>query len=168
MLNPVYLLAQNGMAAICAHTNLDAAENGVNTVLAKKIGLENLQKWDIGLIGESSIKNIREFALYVKEKLFSEKVSVVDSKKDVKRVAVMSGAGGGDIQSALQACADTLVTGEMKYSQFIEAKNYGLNVIAAGHFETENIIIPFLNSEIKERFPMLECFSNTKKPLFDI
>lgn len=34
-------LIEKGIAAICAHTNLDAAEGGVNTALAQRLGLEN-------------------------------------------------------------------------------------------------------------------------------
>ena len=33
--DPVYLLAKYGMNAICAHTNLDCADGGVNDVLAQ-------------------------------------------------------------------------------------------------------------------------------------
>ena len=32
-------LAENGLSAICAHTNLDAAEGGVNDCLAQRLGL---------------------------------------------------------------------------------------------------------------------------------
>ena len=32
-------LVKNGIAAICMHTNLDAAEGGVNDLLAEKLGL---------------------------------------------------------------------------------------------------------------------------------
>ena len=39
--SPVYRLAQNGLAAICAHTNLDLAPvHGVNTALAAALGFE--------------------------------------------------------------------------------------------------------------------------------
>ena len=37
----VLALIEKGIAAICAHTNLDAAEGGVNTALAQRLGLEN-------------------------------------------------------------------------------------------------------------------------------
>ena len=35
----VLALIEQGIAAICAHTNLDAAEGGVNTQLARRVGL---------------------------------------------------------------------------------------------------------------------------------
>ena len=37
----VLALIEQGIAAICAHTNLDAAEGGVNTALALRLGLRD-------------------------------------------------------------------------------------------------------------------------------
>ena len=36
-----FQLVQNGISAICMHTNLDAAEGGVNEVLAGMFGMRN-------------------------------------------------------------------------------------------------------------------------------
>ena len=47
-------LLRGGVAAICMHTNLDAAEGGVNDILAEKLGLtqpEMLTEEKIGRIG---------------------------------------------------------------------------------------------------------------------
>lgn len=38
-----YQLARAGIAALCAHTNLDMAQGGVNTCLAKAIGLQSIK-----------------------------------------------------------------------------------------------------------------------------
>lgn len=38
-----YLLAQTGIAAICAHTNLDMAPGGVNACLANRLNLKNIK-----------------------------------------------------------------------------------------------------------------------------
>lgn len=40
---PVYQLIKNGLHAICAHTNLDVAERGVNACLAQRLGLQNIR-----------------------------------------------------------------------------------------------------------------------------
>ena len=47
-------LVENHISAICMHTNLDAAEGGVNDILAKKLGLldtEYLNEEKIGRVG---------------------------------------------------------------------------------------------------------------------
>ena len=44
----VLMLAEAGVAAICCHTNWDSAQGGVNYVLAKLCGLDNLQVLEQG------------------------------------------------------------------------------------------------------------------------
>lgn len=39
----VYKLVKHGISAVCAHTSLDVAKNGVNDVLAKALGLKNIK-----------------------------------------------------------------------------------------------------------------------------
>ena len=42
--DPAYLLAKNGIAAICCHTNLDISPVcGVNAALANRLGLKNVR-----------------------------------------------------------------------------------------------------------------------------
>ena len=38
--SPPFLLAQKGISAICAHTNLDLAAGGVNTCLGEALGMK--------------------------------------------------------------------------------------------------------------------------------
>ena len=51
---PAYLLAKYGIAALCLHTNLDRAEQGVNTALGAALGLNNTRLFpeDFILTGE--------------------------------------------------------------------------------------------------------------------
>ena len=46
-------MIRNGISAICMHTNLDAAEGGVNDALAEKLGLQGLE-----LLNEEKIGRI--------------------------------------------------------------------------------------------------------------
>jgi dinuclear metal center YbgI/SA1388 family protein len=154
----VYKLCREGIDAICAHTNLDAAAGGVNDVLCNIIGLQNIEIWEpekIGRIGYTE-SDLNAFAKTVSDKLGIKAVNVVDSGNPVRKVAVMGGSGGGDINNAILAGADTLLTGEMKHSRYIEARSKGLNVVTAGHFDTEFPVIPVLSEMLKNRFPSLE------------
>ncbi|MBQ6172600.1 MAG: Nif3-like dinuclear metal center hexameric protein [Clostridia bacterium] len=151
----VYDLCKNEIDAICAHTNLDAANGGVNDVLCELIGLKDTEIWtpeNIGRIGYTD-SNMADFAKLVADKLEINHVNYIDCGKRIRKVAVMGGSGGGDIAFAIASGADTLLTGEMKHSQYIEAKEKGLNVVAAGHFNTEYPVIPSLHEKIREKFP---------------
>ena len=44
-----FQLVQKGISAICMHTNLDAAEGGVNEVLAGIFGMKNWARWNPSL-----------------------------------------------------------------------------------------------------------------------
>lgn len=53
------------------------------------------------------------------------------------------------MDDALWAGADTLVTGDCKYSAFMDAAEKGINLIDLGHFETEQIIVPVIADYLK-------------------
>ena len=59
------------------------------------------------------------------------------------------------IDDVLAAGYDTLVTADLKYNHFEEAKYRGLNLIDAGHFETENPVCAVLERVVREALPEL-------------
>ena len=61
----------------------------------------------------------------------------------------------GAIDDVLAAGCDTLVTADLKYNHFEEAKYRGLNLIDAGHFETENPVCAVLERVVREALPEL-------------
>ena len=72
-------------------------------------------------------------------------------KDRVKKVAVSSGAGGSNVFDAALAGVDVLVTGEIKHHEIIAANSLGIDIIDAGHFKSEDIVIlPLVNKLSKE------------------
>ena len=59
-----FQLVQNGISAICMHTNLDAAEGGVNEVLAGMFGMRNWEPFagGCGRVGEVDLITVPELA----------------------------------------------------------------------------------------------------------
>ena len=78
---------------------------------------------------------------------------------DTKALLLECGAGVqmavGAIDDVLAAGCDTLVTADLKYNHFEEAKYRGLNLIDAGHFETENPVCAVLERILREALPNL-------------
>ncbi len=146
------------IAVISAHTNLDAALNGVNDLLARKLGLVSWQPMGredhIVRVGElSEAVSLQDFAHIVQRELKTQTLDVVgDLAGLVKRVAICGGAGGGFLEEVLGEWVDVLVTGECKYHQARLAEIYGLALIIAGHFETEVIIVPEMARFFREYF----------------
>ena len=158
----IMLLFQNGISAINAHTNLDVAPGGVNDVLAAKLGLENVQILDavdgIGLLRCGDVKEqpLENFLAVVKENLGCDGLRYVNSKRPVHRVAVGGGSCADEMMAALRAGCDTFVTSDVKYNQFWDAYDAGLNLIDAGHFYTENPVVAMLAEKIAAAFPEIE------------
>ena len=66
--------------------------------------------------------------------------------------ASASGAGGSGIIAAAGEGADVLVTGEIKHHDINEANALGVNIIDAGHFKSEDIVILPLKKRLEEAF----------------
>lgn len=154
-------LAENHIAAICMHTNLDAARGGVNDALLSALGGIYTGELDeasmIGRVGElAEVMALRQFLPLVKTALASNGLRYHDAGKPVHKIAVCGGSGGGEIALAHAAGCDTYVTADIKYDQFLEAKHLGLNLIDADHFCTENVVVPVLKGWLEEAFPSAE------------
>ncbi len=152
-----YLLAQAGIAAVCMHTNLDLSDDfGVNLCLAAALGLQNVRKSACGeclFIGELAEKaDMTAFAAHAKAALSCTGLRYTDKKACVQTVAVASGAGGSDIFAAAEEGADVLVTGEIKHHEILAANSLGVNVLDAGHFKTEDVVILPLAQKLGQAF----------------
>ena len=161
----ILLLASHGISAVNAHTNLDCAPGGVNDVLAETLGLTDIQVADpmgvddqgraYGLLRTGFVEKqpLAQFLALVKDKLAVPGLRYVDGGKPVCKVAVGGGACGDEYGTALAAGCDTLVTADVKYNQFRDAYDLGLNLIDAGHFYTENPVVAVLAEKLRARFP---------------
>lgn len=159
--NTLFLI-ENGIAHINAHTNLDQAPGGVNDVLAAKLGLENVEivnpQNGIGLMrcGDVTEQSLESFLALVKERLGCDGLRYVSGRQSVRKVAVGGGSCAGGMLEAKAAGCDTFVTADVKYNQFWDAYDLGMNLIDAGHFHTENPVVTVLADKIAAAFPEIQ------------
>ena len=150
-------LAENRIAVISMHTNLDIAEGGVNDTLIRLLGALPEESLDISGCGRiGSLKEpcrLEEFLILCKDRLQTKALRFYDSGKPVFRLAVMGGAGGSSIEDAWKKGCDTYVTSDLKYHQFLLAEDLGLNLIDGDHFCTENPIMFHLHDRLSAAFP---------------
>ena len=161
-------LLRSGVSAICMHTNLDAADGGVNDILAHLLGLEDicqLNEEKIGRVGTLKCeKTLEEFLPVVVKSLHCKGLRYRDGGKPVRRVAVGGGACAEYIPCAAALGCDTFVTADLKYHEFLGAE--GINLIDAGHFETENPVCEAIRAYLTDRFPQLDAMlSASHKPV---
>lgn len=83
-------------------------------------------------------------AEYVVRRLGLRDVQVCgEREQSLQRVALVPGSGGGLVEQAART-ADALITGEIKYHDALRARELGLGVIAAGHYDTERPVLALL------------------------
>lgn len=155
------LMVRNKIAGICMHTNLDAAQGGVNDMLARRLSLVEVEQLgDQGGIGRRGVleesMSISAFLALVRKRLRPNGIRFVEGSRNVHRVAVGGGACGDFIPMALDRGCDTLVTSDVKYNQFMDAADLGLNLIDAGHYPTEDVVCPAILDYLSASFPDLE------------
>ncbi len=170
----IQTLCRHGISAVNAHTNLDCAPGGVNDVLAQTLGLKHIevirpegvnaqgQPW--GLLRQGTVKEqaLEDFLSHVKASLHCAGLRYVNCGKPVHKVAVGGGSCAGDMLSAAEAGCDTFVTADVRYNQFWDASDLGLNLIDAGHFATENPVCAVLARRLQEAFPEISVILSEK------
>ena len=154
-------LIENNIAVISMHTNLDIAPGGVNDVLIALLGAkctDVLDEHGCGRVGSlHEALDMDDFLAVCKERLGCNGLRYYSAGKPVKNIAVMGGSGGDCIDAAVEKGCDTYVTADIKYHQFQQAAEMGINLIDADHFSTENPIIPVLRARLADRYPEI-CF----------
>ncbi len=161
--SPVYMIAAANIAAICAHTNLDAASGGVNDALSVALDLTDVQTLGDGddryppmaRIGNVPEMSSTEFAKYLKQKLGCGCVKFVQCEHSIKQVAVCGGAGEEFIFAAKENGCDALVTGESKHHLNLVAQENDFGMFACGHFCTEQVVKQNIADLLKSEFPEL-------------
>jgi dinuclear metal center YbgI/SA1388 family protein len=153
-------LLENKIAAVCMHTNLDAADGGVNDALGLVMGIVDAVAFEkdrtarIGCLPAPT--PLAELVPRLKTALKTKGIRYYDCGKPAYRVGFGSGSCGDHFMDAVEAGCDTYITADVKYDLFLDAQELGINLIDGDHFCTENVIIPVLEGWLKEAFPGLE------------
>lgn len=156
------------LSLYAAHLPLDAhPEVGNNAMMARALSLQNAAPFGeykgraLGVAGELPRPLLlQDFADRV-QKLTGE-ICLVHSggAPEVGRLGILSGSGAGTIPEAAALGLDTLLTGEPEHKHFYDAFEYGLNVIYAGHYETETFGVRALAAKIEDEFGLPWQFLN--------
>ncbi len=150
------LLLQNGISAICMHTNLDAADGGVNDTLAALLEMRDAVPFaeGCGRIGTVAPTTAAALAGLCRQRLGAH-VKLADAGRPITRLAEVSGAGGSFWEEARALGADCLVTGEANHHAGCDALRRGMSLIVAGHWATERPIAAVLAARLAAALPGL-------------
>lgn len=169
--DPAGRLLKYSIAAICVHTPLDMAKDGINDILInmmkdelslsdRSIPLEPLRR-DV-TIGTGRICSAekeaapKEMAEKLKKIFGCSVVRYYGGSKKIKKIAVCSGSGGSLLGEVIDAGCDAYVTGDVKHDVWIDAANNDVSLFDCGHFYTEKPAVYYLKNVLSVNLPGLE------------
>jgi dinuclear metal center YbgI/SA1388 family protein len=86
--------------------------------------------------------------------------TVGDTAAPVQRVAIVCGAGGEFLHDAVRARADVLLTGEMRFHDYLAAQAQGLALVLPGHYATERFGVEELAARLQGRWKDVEAWAS--------
>ncbi|KXS40748.1 MAG: hypothetical protein AWU59_2402 [Methanolobus sp. T82-4] len=127
----------NNISMYSMHTNYDRAKDGINDVLAKRIGLENIEETDMGRIGTISPCSAENFANHVAKSLDTH-VWYTGKREEVSKVMVFGGSGFKSefLETSREHGVDAYVSSELKHD--IIRSWDDMLLVDATHYATEN------------------------------
>lgn len=149
-----YELVASSINALCCHTPLDIADGGTNDSLAKLLGIEVTRTEDpilrLGTVEPTSAENLAGKIA----KTLNTKVRYADAGRKIEKIAICTGAGCSLIEAAGEI--DAFITGDASHHNFLDCVQAGITLIAAGHYETEIVVVPVLVKKLQAQFPDIE------------
>lgn len=149
---------KNDIVIYACHTNIDFARGGLNDYVAKCLGIKDIyyHKSDcssarIGFL-DTPIR-LDDYAKRIKEILNDKHIMVIGQPdRQIKKVAVINGGGGGDPDLLLELDkddVDVFMTGDIKYYTARFAKDYNYAIINFGHYQSEIYFLELVHNLLK-------------------
>jgi len=183
--HPVWYLVQKNIAAICAHTNLDIAEGGLNDVFGDILAEHGIVQKPFSPLEQLSPGRALGRAADCTQVFTADSLAAAlksttgcadiryyagDQKDAIRRVAWCTGSGGDLMLQAMAVGADALITADCKHSVWAEAHNLGCTLYDCGHFDTEVPAVKWFQRALAEDAPALHTVISTSgtMPFFKV
>jgi dinuclear metal center YbgI/SA1388 family protein len=152
------------LAIYSAHLPLDLhPEVGNNILLARALELGEPEPFllhkrqKLGVAISTKIARA-ELVVRLRELLGWELWICPGGPEEVRRVGILTGGGGGQIEKAGAEGIDTFVTGEGPHHTFSLAEELGMNLIYGGHYATETFGVRALAERVASQFALSWTF----------
>lgn len=165
---------QYQLAIFAAHTNFDKSEDGLNDILARRIGLQDLNVLQpsseaenrmhdvhphggmVRLLGIGRVGALKQgielqaLTADIKKKLNLSNVKFA-GRPDlvITKAAVCTGSGSGMLKSFYASGAQVYISGDLKYHDARDIEAAGLGIIDIGHFASEHLVVAELVKRLK-------------------
>jgi dinuclear metal center YbgI/SA1388 family protein len=146
------------LALYSAHLPLDVHPTiGNNAQLAKALGLRSAQPFleEKGqLVGlKATLSRDRTQLLAAFQKSIGAPARAFDfGPRNIRSIAIVTGAGGSEIYRVASEEVDTFITGEAPHWAAVAAEELGLNLWLGGHYATETFGVKALAAHLSKKF----------------
>lgn len=169
----VAYLEKHRLPLYAAHLPLDLhREYGNNAQLSRMLGLQNLRKFGryhgikIGYAGTFEKPVTVDAIRAVLNRKLNTTCRVFRFGRDrIRSIGIISGGGGSILPEACRQRLDCFLVGEIDLAIYNAAKEYGMNLIVAGHYATETVGVRALMPLVKEAFGVGTVFVDDPKAL---
>lgn len=158
----IRLAAENRLAIVAAHTNMDSAAGGLNDMLAQRIGLNNIRmlvktgnpdddQSGLGRVGDlGDTVDFKAFVADLKKRMnIKEAKATGKADLEVCTVAVCTGSGSGLLPQFLTSGAQVYVSGDLHYHDAKTVEAVGLGLVDIGHFASERLFVDLLANKLR-------------------
>ncbi len=161
------LLIKNDINLAGYHLPLDAHPDiGNNALLIKKLGLQTINAVDVGFLAQSPTPVVfNQFVQQLNNSLNTNSLSFPFGSSEVSKLLIISGSAAFDYPIAVEYGADTFITGEIKESLVRKIEEEKLNLIIAGHYNTETLGIQALGCLLENKFDVQCTFIDISNPV---
>ncbi len=151
-------LLEHNLAVYSSHLPLDAHPKlGNNAQLCAALGLKMLRPFlenhgqCIGFQAKANISRA-DLAGRLQRATGVKPREIPGGPAICRRIGVVSGGAGDDLQKAAAEGVDTFITGEGQHWTYALAEDLGLNVLYGGHYATETFGVKALAAHLSQRF----------------
>ena len=157
-----------GDASLLAyHLALDAHPTlGNNAQLAARVGATPVGPFEVvGLGCTIDAIRVEDLAARVAGAVGRTPLVLRGDDREIRRLAVSTGAAGHDLVPAAHEGYDALLTGEPEEPSSATARELGIHLLAAGHYASEQFGVQALAAHLADRFELEWHFVEVANPV---
>jgi dinuclear metal center YbgI/SA1388 family protein len=157
-----------GDASLLAyHLALDAHPTlGNNAQLAARVGATPVGPFEVvGLGCTIDAVRLEDLAARVAGAVGRTPLVLRGDEREIRRLAVSTGAAGHDLVAAAHEGYDALLTGEPEEPSSATARELGIHLVAAGHYASEQFGVQALAAHLADRFELEWHFVEVNNPV---
>lgn len=166
-------LIRRNISVYSSHTPFDKVKGGNNDILVQRLGLGSVKNLagediaspqqmvkrqdeaDIGRIGQfKTAKTLREVVTLIAAELqmSMRQLRVIgDFETNITKVGLCCGAGADLMHMAKAEGCDLFITGDVKYHEAQMARDLGICLVDAGHYDTEKFFAQTMKEYLEKK-----------------